>query len=169
MELTTARLRLRPFTLADEARMHEIYSDPEVMRYVGHGPHRTVSETTAALRAYSDMLARRGYSFLAVEELDGGLVVGDGGLHPLGGTGPEIELGYTLAREAWGRGYATEVARALVDHARTSLGVPVVVAQVEPGNTASRHVLEKLGMREREVRTAYGRPHLLYATPQAAR
>lgn len=170
MELTTARLRLRPFTFADEARMHEIYSDPEVMRYVGHGPHRTVSETTAALRAYSDMLARRGYSFLAVEELDGGRVVGDGGLHPLGGTGPEIELGYTLAREAWGRGYATEVARALVDHARTSLGVPVVVAQVEPDNAASRHVLEKLGMREREVRTAYGRPHLLYAmAPQAAR
>jgi RimJ/RimL family protein N-acetyltransferase len=48
--------------------------------------------------------------------------------------------------------------------------VPVVVAQVEPENAASRHVLEKLGMREREVRTAYGRPHLLYVTtPQAAR
>ena len=56
MELTTGRLRLRPFTAADEPRMHVIYSDPEVMRYVGHGPHRTVSETTvddieAALRA----------------------------------------------------------------------------------------------------------------------
>ena len=49
-------------------------------------------------------------------------------------------------------------------HARTVLGVPQVVAQVEPGNLASRHVLEKLGMQEREVRTAYGRPHLLYAT-----
>jgi ribosomal-protein-alanine N-acetyltransferase len=170
MELTTERLRLRPFTPADEPRMHAIYSDPEVMRYVGHGPHRTANETTAALRAYGDMLARRGYSFLAVEELDGGRVIGDGGLHPLGGTGPEIELGYTLAREAWGRGYATELAGALVDHAQTALGVPVVVAQVEPANTASRRVLEKLGMREREVRTAYGRPHLLYATaPQAAR
>ena len=175
MELTTERLRLRPFTRADEPRMHEIYSDPAVMRYVGHGPHRTVSETTAALRAYGDMLVRRGYSFLAVEELGTGTVIGDGGLHPLGGAGPEIELGYTLAREAWGRGYATELGRALVGHARAALGVPVVVAQVEPANTASRRVLEKLGMREREVRTAYGRPHLLYAieapgaTPPAAR
>ena len=170
MELTTGRLRLRPFTSADQPRMHAIYSDPEVMRFVGHGAHRTVSETTAALRAYGDMLARRGYSFLAVEELDGGRVIGDGGLHPLGGTGPEIELGYTLAREAWGHGYATELAGALVDHAQTTLGVPVVVALVEPANTASRRVLEKLGMREREVRTAYGRPHLLYAmAPQAAR
>jgi RimJ/RimL family protein N-acetyltransferase len=144
--------------------MHDIYADPEVMRYVGHGPHRTMSETTAALRAYGEMLARRGFSFLAVEELATGRVIGDGGLHPLGGTGPEIELGYTLARDAWGKGYATELGRALVLHARTVLGVPQVVAQVEPANLASRHVLEKLGMREREVRTAYGRPHLLYAT-----
>ena len=168
MELTTERLLLRPFTPADEPAMHAIYSDPEVMRFVGHGPHRSLGETSAALRAYGDMLARRGYSFLAVVERETGAVIGDGGLHPLGGTGPEVELGYTLARAAWGRGYATELGRALVDHARTALGVPVVVAQVEPENVASRRVLEKLGMREREVRTAYGRPHLLYAT-QAAR
>ncbi len=164
MELITERLRLRPFAPADWPVMHDIYADPAVMRYVGHGPHRTMSETAAALRAYGDMLARRGFSFLAVEELATGRVIGDAGLHPLGGTGPEIELGYTLARDAWGKGYATELGRALVLHARTALGVTHVVAQVEPGNVASRHVLEKLGMREREVRTAYGRPHLLYAT-----
>ena len=172
MELRTERLLLRPFTPADEPVMHAIYSDPEVMRYVGHGPHRTPGETAAALRTYGEMLARRGYSFVAVVERETGAVIGDGGLHPLGGTGPEVELGYTLARAAWGRGYATELGRALVDHAHTVLGVQVVVAQVEPENAASRRVLEKLGMREREVRTAYGRPHLLYATPpkrQAAR
>ena len=90
-------------------------------------------------------------------------MVGDGGLHPLGGTGPDVELGYTLARAAWGKGYATELGRALVDYAFGVLRVPRVVAQVEPGNAASRHVLTKLGMTEREVRTAYGRPHLLYA------
>ena len=167
MELTTERLRLRPFTRADEPRMHEIYSDPAVMRYVGHGPHRTVSETTAALRAYGDMLVRRGYSFLAVTELDGGALVGDGGLYPLGGQGPDVELGYTLARDAWGRGYATELGRALVDHAFTVLGVPRVVAQVEPANLASRRVLEKLGMSERELRTAYGRPHWFYVVERS--
>ena len=61
--------------------------------------------------------------------------------------------------------------RALVGYAFTVLGVQRVVAQVEPANAASRHVLEKLGMTERETRTAYGRPHLLYAvgaTPPAA-
>lgn len=164
MELTTERLRLRPFTAADHDAIHAVYADPEVMRHVGHGAHRTMAETVNALRIYGDVLARRGYSFLAVVERDGGALVGDGGLHPLGGEGPDIELGYTLARPAWGRGYATELGGALIRHAFDVLGAPRVVAQVEPANLASRRVLEKLGMSEREERMAYGRPHLLYAT-----
>ncbi len=163
MELTTPRLHLRPFTLADHEAIHVVYSDPEVMRYVGHGAHRTLAETANALRIYGDVLARRGYSFLAVTERATGALIGDGGLHPLGGVGPDVELGYTLARDAWGRGYATELGHALIEYAFTVLRVPRVVAQVEPANTASRNVLAKLGMTEREERTAYGRPHLLYA------
>jgi RimJ/RimL family protein N-acetyltransferase len=162
VELTTERLCLRPFTPADHDAIHAIYADPEVMRYVGHGPHRTMAETSAALRVYGDVLRRRGFSFVAVTEREGGAVVGDGGLHPIGGQGPDVELGYTLARGVWGRGYATELGRALVSHAFDVLEVPRVVAQVEPANDASRHVLEKLGMTERGTRTAYGRPHLLY-------
>lgn len=163
MELTTPRLYLRPFTLADRAAIHAVYADPEVMRFVGHGAHRTMAETATALRTYGDVLERRGYSFLAVTEREGGALIGDGGLHPLGGVGPDVELGYTLARSAWGKGYATELGLALVEYAFTVLRVPRVVAQVEPANTASRHVLAKLGMTERGQRTAYGRPHLLYA------
>jgi [ribosomal protein S5]-alanine N-acetyltransferase len=163
VELITPRLRMRPFTEADHDAIHAVYSDPDVMRYVGHGAHRSMAETLRALRVYADILAAHGYSFLAVVERDGDALVGDAGLNPLGGRGPDIELGYTVARVSWGRGYATEVGRALVDHAFTALGVPRVVAQVEPANAASRHVLEKLGMTPREERLAYGRPHLLYA------
>jgi ribosomal-protein-alanine N-acetyltransferase len=160
MELATERLLLRPFTAADQAAIHAVYADPEVMRHVGHGAHRTVEETVKALRIYGDVLARSGYSFLAVTERESGALVGDGGLHPLGA---DVELGYTLARSAWGRGYATELGRALIQYAFDVLKAPRVVAQVEPPNLASRRVLEKLGMTEREQRTAYGRPHLLYA------
>jgi RimJ/RimL family protein N-acetyltransferase len=163
VELITPRLRLRPFTAADQEAIHAVYSDPEVMRYVGHGAHRSMAETERALRMYGDILAAHGYSFVAVVEREGGALVGDAGLTPLGGRGPDVELGYTVARSAWGCGYATEVGRALVEHAFTTLGVPRVVAQVEPANAASRHVLEKLGMTPREERIAYGRPHLLYA------
>ena len=169
MELTTARLRLRPFTAADTAAIHAIYADPEVMRYVGHGAHRTLAETTAALRTYAEVLAARGFSFLAVCERETGALLGDGGLYPLAAGGPDVELGYTLARRAWGHGYATELGRALVEHAFAVLDVPRVVAQVEPANDASRHVLTKLGMTMREQRIAYGRPHLLYAVERARR
>ena len=169
IELTTARLHLRPFTDADIEAIHAVYGDPDVMRFVGHGAHRTIEDTASALRVYGEVLARVGYSFLAVVERETGALVGDGGLHPLGGRGPDVELGYTLARSAWGRGYATELGQALVAHAFDVLGVDRVVAQVEPANHASRHVLEKLGMTERELRRAYGRPHLLYAVERAER
>jgi RimJ/RimL family protein N-acetyltransferase len=132
------------------------------MRWVGHGAHRTTAETRAALRGYADSLAARGYGFVALLDRESGALIGDAGLHPLGGRGPDIEVGYTLARPAWGRGLGTEAARALADHAFATLGAPRVVAQVEPDNHASRHVLEKLGMTERAMRIAHGRPHLLY-------
>jgi RimJ/RimL family protein N-acetyltransferase len=163
VELETARLRLRPFTAADHDAIHAVYADPEVMRYVGHGAHRALAETVRALRGYADALAARGYGFVAVVERSSGVVVGDAGLHPLAGRGPDVELGYTLARAAWGRGYGTEAAGALRDHAFAVLGVPRVMAQVEPANLASRHVLEKVGMTVVGERVTYGRPHLVYA------
>src|SRR4051794_12219882 len=56
VELTTPRLHLRPFTAADHDAIHAVYADPEVMRYVGHGAHRTMAETQRALRVYADIL-----------------------------------------------------------------------------------------------------------------
>jgi RimJ/RimL family protein N-acetyltransferase len=163
VELETPRLSLRPFAVPDHDAIHAVYADAEVMRFVGHGAHRTLADTARALRGYAEALAARGYGFVAVVERSSGAVIGDAGLHPLAGRGPDVELGYTLARSAWGRGYATEMGGALVAHAFATLGLPRVMAQVEPENAASRRVLEKLGMTERGVRLTYGRPHLLYA------
>jgi ribosomal-protein-alanine N-acetyltransferase len=168
VELETSRLRLRPFTASDHDAIHAIYADPEVMRYVGHGAHKTTAETFRALRGYAEALRTRGYGFVAVVERSSGVVIGDAGLHPLAGQGPDIELGYTLARWAWGRGYATEAARALCDHAFAALGAPRVTAQVEPANRASRHVLEKVGMTVVGERVTYRRPHLVYAVQRPA-
>jgi ribosomal-protein-alanine N-acetyltransferase len=168
VNLTTVRLCLRPFTASDHDAIHAIYADPEVMRYVGHGAHRTTAETVRALRGYAEALRTRGYGFVAVVERSSGALIGDAGLHPLAGRGPDVELGYTFARAAWGRGYATETAAALVAHAFEALGMPRVMAQVEPENERSRHVLEKLGMTQRGVRLTYGRPHLVYGVDREA-
>jgi RimJ/RimL family protein N-acetyltransferase len=162
VELTTPRLRLRPFAAADRVAIHAIYADPVVMRHVGHGPHRSLADTDTALQAFGRMLAERGISFLAVEERATGRVIGDAGLYPVEGTEDEVELGYTLARDAWGRGFGTEAAGALLEHARAALPVSRVMATVDPANAASRHVLEKLGLREHGERIAYGRPHAVY-------
>ena len=148
MELTTRRLQLRPFTLADHDAIHAIYADAEVMRYVGAGAHATLAETAAALRTYGDVLAA---PRLLVPRRDRARRAARSSATPgctrSRGTGPDVELGYTLARGAWGQRLRDRgCGSALVDHAFGPLGVPRVVAQVEPGNPASRRVLDKLGM-----------------------
>ena len=84
--------------------------------------------------------------------------MGEAGLQLLE-AGPDVELGYTLARAAWGRGYATEAARAVLRWAFAGLRLPRVVAVADPANTASLRVLEKLGMRGRAARVLRRRGH----------
>ena len=158
--METPRLLLRPFTTADAPTMHAIYSDLEVMRFVGNGPVASLPATEKMLRDYADHQVRRGFSFWGVVERASGALVGDAGLYE--GSGAEVELGYTLARTAWGRGYATEAARAWLEAAFRVHGLDEVVALVEPANTGSIRVLEKLGLAPAGTRVAYGREHLVY-------
>ena len=81
--------------------------------------------------------------------------MGEAGLQYLE-AGPDIELGYTLARAAWGRGYATEAARAVLRWGFAGLRLHRIVAVADPANAASLHVLEKLGMTRRGRRECYG-------------
>jgi RimJ/RimL family protein N-acetyltransferase len=68
-----------------------------------------------------------------------------------------VELGFALARSAWGKGFATEAARALVDHAFRDLGIPLLQAFIDPGNAASGAVLRKAGLRDEGLTTGpYG-------------
>ena len=162
LPLRTPRLELRPFTDADLPAAHRIYSDLEVMRYVGHGPVRRKSETRGMLAAYAAHQAAHGYSFWAVVERERGALIGDAGLFLSQGIGPEVEVGYTLARSAWGRGYATEAARACLDAAFGPLGLDEVIALVVPDNARSLRVVARLGMAPDGRRHAYGREHLVF-------
>ena len=90
-QLVTPRLLLRPFTPADVAIMHGIYSDPEVMRYVATGPMADLVHTQRLIDDYTDHQLRHGFSFWAVIEQASGALIGDAGLYrTLSG---EIELG----------------------------------------------------------------------------
>jgi RimJ/RimL family protein N-acetyltransferase len=148
--LRTDRLLLRRFTDADVENLVSLDADPEVMRLLTGGsptPREVVEhELLPALLQDYDRFA--GFGRWAAVERSTGEFVGWFALRPPeGGGGEEVELGYRLRRTAWGKGYATEGCRALVDKAFAELGVQRVYAETMAVNTASRRVLEKTGLR----------------------
>ena len=141
--LTTGRLTLRAFEDADLDAFAAIGADPEAMRFTGGV--RTRAETWLRMASYQGHWVLRGYGQWAVVERESSRFVGRAGLwNPEGW--PELEVGWTLARDVWGRGYATEAGRAAVDWARSALGLTRIASCIVPGNDRSIAVAERLGM-----------------------
>lgn len=159
--LLTERLLLRPMDPGDEDELHAVWSARAALDALGDpGPW--------SRRATRDRLARKvahqsahGFGTWAVCERDGGRLVGEAGLQHLE-DGPQIEVGWRLAPEVWGRGYATEAARAWLHAGFRELALDRIVAVVEPGNAASRRVAEKAGMVFAGTGRHYGREVLIY-------
>ena len=158
MILETERLRLRPWTLTEDdvAAAFRIYGDPEVMSMMGLPLDPDLAATRTGLTRIVGRYAEwPGMGLWAVKEVATGAIIGSAGIKPMDG-GPEIEIGYHLARAAWGKGYATEVARALVDYGFSRLGLTRIVGVARPENQASRRVLQKAGLVEIDTRIVYG-------------
>jgi RimJ/RimL family protein N-acetyltransferase len=148
--LETERLVLRRFTNDDVDNLVELDSDPQVMRFINGGrptPRDEIeNEVLPAFLGYYERSA--GYGFWAAVERSTGRFVGWFHFRPAEGALPrEVELGYRLRRSAWGKGYATEGSRALIDKGFAELGVQRVVAFTMVVNVASRRVMEKAGLR----------------------
>ncbi|MDP9325652.1 MAG: GNAT family N-acetyltransferase [Candidatus Dormibacteraeota bacterium] len=144
LELTTARLRLRLPTAADGGVFGVITEDEQVQRYItgaAQPPHVKYAWIERFVRCWREL----GFERWLVESREDGRLIGYGGLHYLDG-GPEIEVGYGLVPSEWGKGYATEVARAAVGWGFEVLGLDRIVAVAYPANLPSQHVMEKLGM-----------------------
>lgn len=156
--LATARLELRPFAAGDGDDLFAMDSDDRVMRYLAHGlVGRTRAESDQALARIIDYTrAHPGYGLWHARRRDDGAFVGGCGLYPLGETG-DIEIAYRLPFACWGHGYATEMARAVVEFGLHELGLPKVVGVAWPENVESQRVLRKIGMREEGTATHYGR------------
>lgn len=156
----TERLRFREMVDADLDRMAGLLGDPEVMR---HYPRvKTRDEALEWIRWNRRGYAEEGHGLWIVETHDGQFV-GDCGLtwQPVGGR-LVLEVGYHTVTTLQRRGYASEAARACLELATGSLGQTRVVAIIDPANTASRRVAEKIGLeveRETEVR---GVPVVIY-------
>ena len=165
VELTTERLRLRALTLDDLQDLHDrISGDPEV---TWDGTPGTLEATRRSLEAKIRHVREHGFGMMAVTDRATGELFGFAGLQHMEG-GPDVEIGYYLARRAWGRGLATELGHALVDLAFGELRLARVVAVVRPENTASQNVLAKIGFRRVGVGHHYGAQVELWARSAAA-
>ncbi|MGY5883234.1 GNAT family N-acetyltransferase [Modestobacter lacusdianchii] len=144
--LCSDRLRLRAWTTsdADLARLADLYSRDEVTRWLGGGPTVSPAELVERWRLVHELNPVHGC--WAIDPPDGGPPAGTVLLKPLPQGVGEVEVGWHLHPDSWGRGYATEAARAVVDRAFDE-GLLEVYAVVRPGNEASLGVCRKLGMR----------------------
>jgi ribosomal-protein-alanine N-acetyltransferase len=160
--IETERLRLRPFTWDDLPELLRLRSDEEVMRYIGGGQKHTRELTEQRLRFYMDCRERYGFSMSPADRKSDGVFVGWGGLQPLEETG-EIEVGYGFDKPYWGLGYATELAAAWLRYGFETARLARIVAVANPENIASRHVMEKLGMRYEKNAVHYKSDCVVYA------
>ena len=160
--LQTERLTLRYQEAGDVPFLVDLWSDPEVTRYLG-GPR-----DRAWLQSEFEAVARdpraEPYDLWPVTERETGQLVGNCGLLEKEVEGrTEIELIYILAPSAWGKGYATEIARGLKRYAFEVLGLARLIALIQPDNAASECVTVKVGMRlEREIVRGGGHLRKLY-------
>jgi GrpB-like predicted nucleotidyltransferase (UPF0157 family)/predicted acetyltransferase len=158
--LATERLLLRPKTLDDFDALYAVLADPAVARWLGQSSREDVA---GRLARHMEHQRNHGFSMWAVVERASGALIGHCGLQHLDG-GPEIEVGWALARDRWGRGYATEGGRAALQYGFDMLGFDEIVAVTRPENLASRRVMEKLRMEYDGRGFYYGWEQVKYAS-----
>jgi RimJ/RimL family protein N-acetyltransferase len=144
LDLTTARLTLRPLTIADAAAAHALWTDPAVRRYLWNDEVVTLDRVREVLAASTRDFATRRYGLWGVYDTATGDFAGFAGCREWPEGGPELMYG--LAPAWWGQGRATEAADAVLVHVFDTRGYPHVMAATDPPNQASVRVMERLGM-----------------------
>jgi ribosomal-protein-alanine N-acetyltransferase len=158
--LETSRLLLRPLAATDEDNLFALFNDPDVMRFLG--PLIPREKTATILQTALAHWQQRGYGIWAVQDKASGKFVGRLGLRFLDDIG-ETELLYTLNKEFWGRGLATEAGAAALAFGFGRAGLGRIIALARPDNVGSWRVMEKLGMRRERIAPFRGEESVWYA------
>jgi RimJ/RimL family protein N-acetyltransferase len=159
--LETKRLVLRKWTDADCGALLEILSNAEVVRHVDDGKPFSPKKTQEFLETMKKSAHENGFCRWKVIEKSSGEIIGSCGFGRVEET-KEIELGYLLAQKHWGKGYATEIAGATLDHGFNKLGFREIIALTDLENTASQKVLEKIGFKVRGLEIIGGEENLVF-------
>jgi ribosomal-protein-alanine N-acetyltransferase len=146
--IETRRLLLRELTDTDHEALYEMYLDPRMNRFIGGPPPPRPEYWRNVRGTWPAYYARHGFGLWATVRKEDGRLIGRCGLleQEIDEGERHVEVGYALGTEFWGRGYATEAARACRDHAFRTLQVPHVISLILPDNAASIRVAEKNGM-----------------------
>jgi len=171
--IETQRLILREWRSRDVDAYARICADPEVMRFMWPARPATPAEAAYGVELMREHWLRWGFGHWAVEERQSGRFVGRTGVkrHPDWELDPEnTEVGWLYDKTVWGRGYATEGARAAVRFMLEEIGRPEVISIAHPDNAASRRVMEKVGLSYAGARhwTARNIDVVWYSTSAAA-
>jgi ribosomal-protein-alanine N-acetyltransferase len=145
MNLTTARLCLRPIELSDAAALFSARGDPVVMKYWDWPAQRTVSEIEAIVREHVRSIANGETLWWVVAKSADGPAIGECDLSEIDSHHRRAEVGFLFAQAHWGRGYAFEAMQAVLAHAFGGLALERLLARCHVGNTASVRLLERLG------------------------
>ncbi len=165
--LETERLILRMFCEDDFEPYAAICADAEVMRYLAEGRPLTRAEAWRQMAMILGHWQLRGYGIWAVEERESKKLIGRiGFFNPEGW--PGFELGWTLGREHWGKGYASEGARRALDYAFTEMDREHVISVIRPDNLGSIRVAERIGERLEGRTELFGHEVLIYGIDRAA-
>jgi RimJ/RimL family protein N-acetyltransferase len=143
--IETERLVIRPWQPDDRPAFTAVMANPEVTQYVHGGKPYTEAEVDEWFARQARQIAEHGMCMGALVEKATDRVVGLAGTQPLGTTA-DLEIGWILARDAWGHGYATEAGAAAMRHVLETLNRSRVVAIIDPGNAPSKRVAARLGM-----------------------
>jgi RimJ/RimL family protein N-acetyltransferase len=164
LPLRTERLVIRPYRDDDATALHEVFGSSDVMRWTPSSPSKDVAETAQRLARTMAFTARQppGLGLWALERRDTSEFLGQVGLFPVEGKGPDVEVAYELAPRVWGHGYATEAARAMIDYGFGEMGLRRIVALILPDNARSRNVATKCAMTLEGPGRFYGLDLLVY-------
>jgi ribosomal-protein-alanine N-acetyltransferase len=166
MRLDTPRTIVRSWTPADIPAYARIVADPQVMRFIADGSVHTYAQAEVVVRTMMRAERERGWAQWAVDDKASGALMGFCGFGILDG---KIDFGYRFARQFWGRGLGTEVARTVLDYGVNTYGLSNTTAMAFVENTASIRILEKIGFVFEQHSRRYGRKvaHYTYSPEPA--
>lgn len=157
--IETERLMLRPLTRTDVDQIVDLHGDPRVNQFV---PFFSYDQALHRISEIEQQWSQRGHGIFAVELKTTGEFIGRSGLN-YWSEFDEVELGWILKPEAWGRGYATEAGQSCLEWGFSRLDVRYLTAMIDPANIASARVAERLGFSPRRVDTLFGKTTTVWA------